>query len=72
MVATELENLKEFDEVLEFGEGAGEWVEAIGRCLAEDSKVEGPKRVTIARENSWTVRVEAVARELGGILKERS
>ena len=61
VVATELENLREFGEVLEFAGSAEDWIATIERSLAEERQAGAQQRVAVARKNSWTVRVRAVA-----------
>jgi glycosyltransferase involved in cell wall biosynthesis len=61
VVATSLENLKEFENVLSFADGIEEWIKEIDHSLKEiDSKSHYEKRVAVARKNSWDTRIETI------------
>lgn len=70
VVATELENLKEFADVLEFAEGPAEWTAAIERCLRDFTDADRNRRIEVASENRWAVRVERVAEEIGRLVRK--
>lgn len=61
VVATELENLREFDGVLEYGGGAGEWIAAIERNLDSFTLEQQQQRIAIAESNSWGERVAFIS-----------
>lgn len=61
VVATELENLREFGEVLYFAESAEDWVEAIERNLDSFSLVQQQQRIATAESNSWGERVSVIS-----------
>ncbi|MEI6604262.1 MAG: glycosyltransferase [Verrucomicrobiota bacterium] len=61
VVATELENLKEFSHVLDFAEGVDNWIASIDRNLKCFTNECRESRVAVARENSWKERVDGLA-----------
>lgn len=61
VVATLLENLKEFESVLSFAGGIEEWIAKINQALTEiNSKTHYERRVAVARNNSWEMRIETI------------
>jgi glycosyltransferase involved in cell wall biosynthesis len=60
VVATELENLKEFSHVLSFAEGTEDWVQKIEEARDQSIGQREPERIAVARENSWDARVETI------------
>lgn len=67
VVATPLENLKEFSDVLRFAATPDQWVYAIQASLDDHSEELRLKRIATARENSWDVRVRSIV----SLLQER-
>lgn len=62
VVATELENLEEFSDVLEFAESSNDWISAIEKSLESISEQQAHRLVKVAGENSWAERVQKVER----------
>lgn len=60
VVATPLENLAEFAEVLRFAEDPRQWVAAIEQALKEADPRLPAERVAVARQNSWALRVRTI------------
>jgi glycosyltransferase involved in cell wall biosynthesis len=60
VIATPLENLKEFRNVLYFAEGLEDWIENIQQALDNSDHQMEMKRIAIARDNSWDSRVETI------------
>jgi glycosyltransferase involved in cell wall biosynthesis len=60
VVATCLANLEEFDEVLYFAEGFEDWIYKIQFALNESDPEMNWRRIELAEENSWDVRVETI------------
>jgi glycosyltransferase involved in cell wall biosynthesis len=60
VVATCLENLKEFDDVLFFAEGIEDWLCKIQSALNESDPEMVQKRIEVAKENDWDNRVETI------------
>lgn len=60
VVATELENLKEFSDVLEFAEQPDQWILAIEKVLTHFTNDQRERRIELANKNGWSVRVRTV------------
>ena len=61
VVATSLENLKEFESVLSFANNIEEWTDKIDQALKEiESNDHYERRVAVARQNSWDARIETI------------
>lgn len=60
VVSTDLENLKEFSNVLSFAKGAEDWIEKIEEAHDRSTPERERERVALARENSWDVRIEKI------------
>ena len=61
VVATSLENLKEFESVLSFANSIEEWIDKIDQALKEiESNDHYERRVAVARQNSWDARIETI------------
>lgn len=62
VVATELENLKEFADALQFAEGYYSWGSAIERALTITSdKLKQNNMIKIASKNSWASRIDTIS-----------
>ncbi len=61
VVATPLENLKEFSNVLRFAQSPDEWLSAIESGLLERDISLAAARISVARENSWASRVKRIS-----------
>jgi glycosyltransferase involved in cell wall biosynthesis len=60
VVATELENLKEFSFAINFAESVDGWVSTIEKALEKSSNQEKMKLINIACLNSWDERVQRI------------
>jgi glycosyltransferase involved in cell wall biosynthesis len=61
VVATPLENLKEFSNVLRFARTPEEWLAAIQAGLQDTDQGRYAARISVARENSWVSRVKQIS-----------
>jgi glycosyltransferase involved in cell wall biosynthesis len=61
VVATPLDNLQEYANVLQFAQTPDEWVTAIQRGLNPADKSLCAKRISVARENSWASRINTIS-----------
>lgn len=66
VVATELENLREFSDFLQFAEGEEDWILAIEKSLSE-GQAGAVKRIEVAAANSWSERVSVVSTAFDGL-----
>ncbi len=60
IVATPLENLKDFKDVLYFSDRQEDWIENIQKCLEGQNTELVQKRIAVARGNSWDARVKEI------------
>jgi len=60
VVATPLENLQEFSNVISFAEGVDEWISAIEKCLFHFHQERKTAEIMIAQKNSWDARVKKI------------
>jgi glycosyltransferase involved in cell wall biosynthesis len=60
IVATCLDNLKEFGELLYFAEGLEDWIAKIQSALRESDPAIQRKRIAVAKENDWENRVDLI------------
>jgi len=60
VVATPLENLREFADVLRFAETPAEWEAAVGAAVDDTSPSACARRIAVAQDNSWLPRVDHV------------
>jgi glycosyltransferase involved in cell wall biosynthesis len=60
VVATCLENLKEFGEQLYFAEGLDDWIGKIQSALEESDPEMQCRRIAVAKENDWENRVDTI------------
>ena len=61
VVATPLDNLKEFASVLRFAETPADWLAEISAALCETNTHLADERMSVAAQNSWAARVETIA-----------
>jgi len=66
VVATPLENLREFADVLRFAECSDEWVSAIETALGDFDAGLARSRQAVARQSSWEHRVHVISQVLKG------
>ena len=71
VVATPLENLREFSHVLQFAETLNDWVRKIEAGLVETDARLVEQRVSVAGENSWTARTDKIVALFDAALRER-
>ena len=60
IIATNLESLKEFKEVLNFAEEPDDWIKKIDMALKIRERALEQKRIHLASQNSWDARVELI------------
>jgi len=60
IVATCLDNLREFEEVLYFADGLEDWIEKIEKAYTDSTTELEVRRIGVAKENSWEARIEAI------------
>jgi glycosyltransferase involved in cell wall biosynthesis len=60
VVATPLENLREFGSVLRFAETSREWEAAVTESLGDTGSSACARRIAVAEDNGWTKRVEQI------------
>jgi glycosyltransferase involved in cell wall biosynthesis len=60
VVSTELENLKEFSDVLQFADNSNDWIASIERAIESISEQQAQRLIRIASHNSWASRVEKI------------
>lgn len=70
VVATSLENLREFDDVLCRADGADEWANAIARALDLPDRAARDARIAIARASSWEIRVAEIVASFSTTLEQ--
>ncbi len=61
VIATSLDNLREFSDVLRFADGSDEWTAAIEHALENSDETLVDRMISVARENAWPSRVQAIA-----------
>jgi hypothetical protein len=67
IVASSLDNLKEFEHVLHFAEGIDDWIEKIRQALDDSDPKLKMERIGVARQNSWDSRVA----HIGSIIESK-
>lgn len=60
VVATPIDNLHEFEDVLRFAETPTEWASVLTAALGDTGANAYGRRVTVAADNSWAKRVEQI------------
>jgi len=65
IVSTDLPAVREFRDVVRIATSIAEWEEAIAGYLSIDSKEEISRRMSVARENSWSERIRRIERIIG-------
>lgn len=60
VVSTDLENIREFADVVSFADSSDEWINEIARELHGDSESRRRDRMEVARVNQWSERVRVI------------
>ena len=71
VVATALPELRPYENVMWLARSGDEFVEMIGRALADRSSGAIEARVAVARENTWDQRIDEIAKILAPLLSRR-
>lgn len=60
VVATSLENLQEFSNVIRFASAPEEWIDAIHQALDSKPEAHRKRKIETARANSWQARIDNI------------
>ena len=72
VVATDMDELKEFSDIVYISKSKEEFVENIEKALKEDDNSIREKRIAVAKENDWDIRVRDVLKVLKESFKKVS
>ena len=64
VVSSDLETVRQFEDVVEIAHSVDDWIRAIGRAIAGGGVGTAEQRIEIARQNSWDIRVDQLERIL--------